>query len=181
VSCPEFSWFPRLRGRTDVGGQTQTMLLFSVINWPGSLCPELRPELHPELGLVIEPSAFQLLQTLESVLQHLPYHAGYLTVVPTGKAWAAQMGSVLSMSVIFPSTVLFICVCWHFQNHHLMGQMAGKGACCQGWWLSLLSTTHMVEGENWLLQVVLWPSHTHCHMHIATHRLRWVNNITETF
>lgn len=45
----------------------------------------------------------------------------------------------------------------------------GRSSCHQAWWLEFYRLTHMVEGENFLLQVVLWTPHIHNDIHMLTH------------
>lgn len=48
---------------------------------------------------------------------------------------------------------------------------ADKGACLQGWWPEFDSWTYMMEGQNWILQIVPWSPDmtviygTHRHRH----------------
>lgn len=42
----------------------------------------------------------------------------------------------------------------------------GKGAASD-------PLNHMAGAGNWLLQVVHWPPHAHCGMHVCAHRHTW--------
>lgn len=54
-------------------------------------------------------------------------------------------------------------------NIHWWDGSMDKGDCCQARWLEF-DGTHMVEGENWLPQAVIWLplTNTHTHKHAST-------------
>lgn len=39
---------------------------------------------------------------------------------------------------------------------------------------------HMVEGEQWLFQVVLWSWHTHCGAYVSTHIQQYTRDVTSS-
>lgn len=55
-------------------------------------------------------------------------------------------------------------VCFFFLRHLRDGSV-GKGTCS----LTLIPGTHMVQGENWLLQALLWPPYMLGCMHRQAH------------
>lgn len=89
----------------------------------------------------------------------------------------------LRMSSLTLETYLLALLCTHTHIRMYLGRLVFKicylGPCQKAQWVKVLAGkpdeqnlicwAHMVVGESWLSQTVLWPLYTCCDMHIHTH------------